>query len=217
MSTWHGRDLLGFPAVSSSLVPIAVAQVCTSLSAFVHPALISHPTEARQGFWRAGQWTMCLHRRAAVPRGSRELGQLHSSGRLKGHSDYPASSLPRAGCSLLNSCFAQSLKSCQASGLRLPTTLCLEKFTLPYKPHVFPLFIHSQQNPFIHCKEFLPFLGVCALWIFIGCYHIHLAQPGYMYSALLIFLCNSIPPTPSSFFVVLLSNPTSSSCSFCFG
>lgn len=108
-------------------------------------------------------------------------------------------------------------KSCQTSGLTLPSTLCLEKFTLPYKPHVFPPFIHSQQNLFIHCKEFLPFLGVCALWIFIGCYHIHLAHPGYMYSALLILLRNSIPPTPSSFFVVLLSTPASSSCSFCFG
>jgi len=65
-------------------------------------------------------------------------------------------------------------KSCQASGLVLPTRLCLKKFTLVYKAHFFSLFIHSQQNLFICCKEFLPFLGVYALWIFIGCYHVHL-------------------------------------------
>lgn len=44
---------------------------------------------------------MSLHRRAAVSRGSWGPGVLHGSGRLKGHSQHPASSLPRVGYSLL--------------------------------------------------------------------------------------------------------------------
>lgn len=85
VSTWHCRDLLGFSSVFSSSVPVAVTYVFRHLNAFVHPPRTTSPTEARQWSW-AGWQTICLHRRAAACRGSRALGQLHGSGRLKGHS-----------------------------------------------------------------------------------------------------------------------------------
>lgn len=56
---------IAFPAVSSSWY---LLQSLLSLRTQMHLCIwpISVPMEARQWFWWAGQWTMCLPRRAAV-------------------------------------------------------------------------------------------------------------------------------------------------------
>lgn len=123
MSTWHCRDLLGFPAVSSGLIPITVDYVCVVLG---RPGSDIGEQDGEQCTYTGEQLS--------------PVGAGYWDGSLAVGDWKATQSIPLSRCQeRVIPCCANALfnpsKSCQASGLVLPTRLCLKKFTLIDKPH----------------------------------------------------------------------------------